>query len=57
MTGCGDAIGSSRQWNGKYEGVGLLLPDSPMPGTPSQADVFFHSAVGPTWLGPQSVGR
>jgi hypothetical protein len=57
MTGCGDRFGSSRHWNGRYSGVGLLLPDAPMAGTPSRADVFYHSTVGPTWLGPQTVGR
>ena len=56
MTGCGH-LGSSRSWNGRYSGVGLLLPDATMPGTPSRADVFYHSTVGPTWLGPQQVGR
>ena len=56
MSGCG-SFTSSRSWNGHYTGVGLLLLDSTMPGTPSNADVFYHSAVGPTWLGPQSVGR
>lgn len=56
LSGCG-GLASSRQWNGRYSGVGLLLPDSSMPGTPSNADVFYHSAVGPTWFGPQAVGR
>jgi hypothetical protein len=57
MTGCGDQFGSSRSWNGRYSGVGLLLPNAPMQGTPSRADVFYHSTVGPTWFGPQTVGR
>jgi hypothetical protein len=56
MSGCG-GLGSSRDWNGRYAGVGMLLPNSTLPGSPSQADVFYHSAVGPTWFGPQSVGR
>ena len=57
MSGCGGHQGSSRSWNGRYSGVGLLLPNTTMPGTPAQADVFYHSTVGPTWFGPQAVGR
>lgn len=47
LENCGSR-GSSKQWNGEYEGLGVLL---------SGDDVFYHSVVGPTWLGPQSVER
>ena len=46
LANCGSR-GSSKQWNGTYTGLGLLLGD----------DVFYHSVIGPTWLGPQSVER
>ena len=47
LANCG-SHGSSKQWNGAYTGLGVLLADE---------DVFFHSVIGPTWLGPQSVER
>jgi hypothetical protein len=47
LANCGSR-GSSKQWNGAYEGLGVLL---------SGDDVFYHSVVGPTWLGPQTVER
>lgn len=57
MSGCGSG-GSSRQWNGSYDGLGLLLRNSVSPSNPSlRQDVFFHTEIGPTWLGPQSVGK
>jgi hypothetical protein len=46
LANCGSQ-GSSKQWNGAYTGLGLLTGD----------DVFYHSVIGPTWLGPQSVER
>jgi hypothetical protein len=45
LANCGSR-GSQKQWNGAYTGLGLLL---------SGDDVFYHSVIGPTWLGPQSV--
>jgi hypothetical protein len=47
LANCGSR-GSEKQWNGAYSGLGLLLAGD---------DVFYHSVVGPTWLGPQSVER
>lgn len=47
LANCGGR-GSSKQWNGSYSGLGVLLADD---------DVFYHSVIGPTWLGPQSVER
>ncbi len=47
LANCGSQ-GSSKQWNGAYTGLGVLLSDD---------DAFFHSVVGPTWLGPQIVER
>jgi hypothetical protein len=47
LANCGSQ-GSSKSWNGSYAGLGLLL---------SQNDVFYHSVIGPTWFGPQSVER
>lgn len=57
LTECG-GFGSSRRWNGSYRGHGVLLRSatSPTDGA-TREDIFFHSSVGPTWLGPQSVGR
>jgi hypothetical protein len=47
LANCG-ARGSSKTWNGAYAGLGLLL---------SGDEVFYHSVIGPTWLGPQRVER
>jgi hypothetical protein len=47
LANCGSQ-GSSKQWNGEYAGLGVLL---------SGDAVFFHSVIGPTWFGPQSVER
>jgi hypothetical protein len=47
LANCGSR-GSSKAWNGAYTGLGVLL---------SGDVVFYHSVVGPTWLGPQSVER
>ncbi|HEV8332580.1 MAG TPA: hypothetical protein VGQ22_14230 [Steroidobacteraceae bacterium] len=47
LANCGSE-GSSKQWNGAYAGLGVLLEGD---------DVFFHSVIGPTWFGPQSVER
>lgn len=47
LANCGSQ-GSSKQWNGSYTGLGVLL---------SGDAVFYHSVIGPTWLGPQSVER
>ena len=47
LANCGSR-GSSKQWNGAYSGLGVLL---------SGDEVFYHSVIGPTWLGPQSVER
>ncbi len=47
LANCGSQ-GSSKQWNGAYTGLGVL----------QSGDVtFYHSVIGPTWLGPQSVER
>jgi len=48
LANCSDRGGSSKQWNGAYTGLGLLL---------SGNDIFYHSVIGPTWLGPQTVER
>jgi hypothetical protein len=47
LANCGSQ-GSSKSWNGAYSGLGVLLSDNA---------VFYHSVIGPTWLGPQSVER
>jgi U5 snRNP spliceosome subunit len=47
LANCGSQ-GSSKQWNGEYAGLGVLLTGD---------TVFFHSVIGPTWFGPQSVER
>jgi hypothetical protein len=47
LANCGSR-GSSKTWNGSYEGLGVLLAGD---------DTFYHSVIGPTWLGPQSVER
>jgi len=47
LANCG-SHGSSKQWNGEYAGLGVLLTGDA---------VFFHSVIGPTWFGPQSVER
>jgi hypothetical protein len=47
LANCGSE-GSLKTWNGAYTGLGVLL---------SGDDVFYHSVIGPTWLGPQSVER
>jgi hypothetical protein len=47
LANCGSQ-GSSKQWNGEYAGLGVLLAGDA---------VFFHSVIGPTWFGPQSVER
>jgi hypothetical protein len=47
LANCGSQ-GSSKAWNGAYSGLGMLLSDNA---------VFYHSVIGPTWLGPQSVER
>ncbi|HET9448532.1 MAG TPA: hypothetical protein VFO35_19835 [Steroidobacteraceae bacterium] len=47
LANCGSQ-GSSKSWNGSYAGLGVLL---------SEDDVFYHSVIGPTWFGPQSVER
>lgn len=47
LANCGSR-GSSKQWNGAYAGLGVLL---------SGDAIFYHSVIGPTWLGPQSVER
>jgi hypothetical protein len=47
LANCGSR-GSQKAWNGSYAGLGVLL---------SGDDIFYHSVIGPTWLGPQSVQR
>jgi hypothetical protein len=47
LANCGSR-GSSKQWNGAYTGLGVLLAGD---------ETFYHSVIGPTWLGPQSVER
>jgi hypothetical protein len=55
---CGDTLASSKQWNGEYRGLGILLRDAVSPSNPLlREDVLYHSTVGPAWLGPQSVGK
>jgi hypothetical protein len=46
VSGCVDSFTSSRRWNGKYEGLGLLKPNG-------QSTALYHSLVGATWAGPQ----
>ena len=53
VANCRNGHGSSQQWNGAYTGLGLLLRANGN----RRDDVFFHSMIGPTWLGPQSVAR
>lgn len=57
LSSCGGDA-SSRRWNGNYRGLGVLLRDVPSPddGT-TRTDVFHHSLVGPTWLGPFELAR
>lgn len=47
LANCGSQ-GSQKAWNGSYAGLGVLL---------SGDTTFYHSVVGPTWLGPQTVER
>jgi hypothetical protein len=47
LANCGSR-GSQKGWNGAYAGLGVLLAGD---------DIFYHSVIGPTWLGPQSVER
>jgi len=47
LANCGSQ-GSSKQWNGAYTGLGVLL---------SGDAAFYHSVIGPTWFGPQQVER
>lgn len=47
LANCG-SMGSSKAWNGAYSGLGVLL---------SGDAIFYHSVIGPTWFGPQSVER
>lgn len=57
VSACG-GLRSSRRWNGRYSGLGILLPDTVSPTDSSRReDIFYHSLVGPTWLGPIDVGR
>ena len=48
LANCGETRGSSKSWNGAYAGLGVLL---------SGDDTFYHSVIGPAWLGPQTVER
>ena len=48
LANCGSLGSSKASWNGAYAGLGLLLSDNA---------VFYHSVIGPTWFGPQSVER
>lgn len=58
LDGCGNTLASSKQWNGEYRGLGILLRDAVSPSNPLlREDVLYHSTVGPAWLGPQSVGK
>lgn len=52
MSSCGGSRLSEKQWNGAYEGLGLLLRDGD-----DGSILFYHSVVGPTWFGPLSVER
>jgi hypothetical protein len=57
LSSCGEAA-SSRRWNGPYRGLGVLLRDVPSPNDGTiRTDVFHHSLVGPTWLGPFELAR
>jgi hypothetical protein len=57
LSDCG-GLQSSRRWNGKYSGLGIFLRNAVSPSDPSRRqDIFYHSVVGPTWLGPLDVGR
>jgi hypothetical protein len=47
LASCGSLDSSSPQWNGSYSGLGLLLGGR----------VFYHSVIGPVWLGALSVER
>lgn len=56
LTDCGG--GRARRWNGTYRGFGVLLQNSASPTDGiTREDTFFFSLVGPTWLGPLTVGR
>jgi hypothetical protein len=58
LDNCGATFASSKQWNGEYRGLGILLRDAVSPSNPQlREDVLYHSTVGPAWLGPQSVGK
>lgn len=57
MSGCGSNRLSEKQWNGLYDGLGLLRNTASSNNASVRQDVFYHSMVGPTWQGPQSVGR
>lgn len=57
MSGCGSSRFSEKQWNGSYDGLGLLRNAASPNNASVRQDVFYHSMVGPTWQGPQSVGR
>lgn len=58
MSSCGSSFLSNKQWNGSYQGLGVLLRDAASSNNASvRQDIFYHSAIGPTWLGPQSVAR
>ena len=48
LANCGSSRGSSKTWNGTYTGLGVLL---------SGDDTFYHSVIGPAWLGPQTVEK
>ena len=48
LANCGSQGSSKASWNGAYSGLGVLL---------SGDAVFYHSVIGPTWFGPQSVER
>jgi hypothetical protein len=52
LANCGSG-GSEEQWNGAYAGLGVLLLDA----VDANGDVFYHSMIGPAWLGPQAVVR
>ncbi len=57
LSDCG-GLQSSRRWNGEYSGLGILLRNAVPPSDPSRReDIFYHSVVGPTWLGALDVGR
>ena len=46
ISGCG-GLTSSRSWNGKYEGLGML----------KSGGVLYHSLIGSTWFGPQAPAK